>query len=299
MGFDMHIPTGMIEGMVCPVTTIVSVSAIATAAVLASKQERQPSALRFAMVSAGIFAGQMLNYPVAAGASGHLLGGVLAAVLLGVPQAVLALACVVTLQCLVFADGGLAVLGANLLNMAVIGAGLGGWLHLRLAASLPNRPRLAAGLAAWMSVMLAALACTVELALSGSASFTAAAPVMLGLHAGIGVGEALLTMALVSLPAFALASTGKTKLAVPALLLAAAVVVAPFACPWPDGLESAALRVGFAGGTSSAAPLAGYSVAAISHVWLATWLAAAAGVIGVFLCALPLARIWQRRSGNA
>jgi cobalt/nickel transport system permease protein len=148
-----------------------------------------------------------------------------------------------------------------------------------------------------MSVLLAALACTVELALSGAASFTAAAPAMLGLHAGIGVGEALLTVALVILPACAASTTIKSRLAVPALLLAA-VVAAPFVCPWPDGLESAALRVGFDEGSASTAPLADYMVPAIRQAWLSTWVAATIGMTLVFLCALPLARTWQRH-GNA
>ena len=268
-------------------TAALGMGGIAVAAMLAGKRNQQPSALRFAWVSAGIFAGQMLNYPVAAGTSGHLLGGVLAAALLGVPQAVLAMACVVTLQCLVFGDGGLPVLGANLLNMAVIGAGLGGWLWQKLNAAIPQNPRLALALGAWLSVMLAALACTVELAFSGTVPFTAAAPAMLGLHAGIGVGEALLTVALVSLPAIAMSSSGKARLAVPALLFAA-VVATPFVCPWPDGLESAALRVGFAEGRASAAPLADYMVPAIRHAWLSTWLAATIGVAMVFLCTLTV-----------
>jgi cobalt/nickel transport system permease protein len=293
----MHIPSDMIDGAVCPVTAALGVAGITVAARLASKSNQQPSPLRFACVSAGIFAGQMLNYPVTAGTSGHLLGGVLAAALLGVPQAVLAVACVVTLQCLVFGDGGLPVLGANLLNMAVVGAGLGGWLWQRLAAAMPRNPRLALGLGAWMSIMLATLACTVELALAGATSITAAAPAMLGLHASIGFGEALLTVALVTLPACAATPTIKSRLAIPALLLAA-VVAAPFVCPWPDGLESAALRVGFAQGSASAAPLADYMVPAIRQAWLSTWLAAGIGVILVFLCAWPLARIRQRR-GNA
>ena len=155
----MHIPTSMMNGAVCPVTAAVSVGGIAVAAAMAWKAEHKPAPARFAAVSAFIFAGQMVNFPVQFGTSGHLLGGVLAAALLGVPFGVLAIALVVTLQCLVFADGGLAVLGANLLNMAILGAGAGGWLWQRLAAeAAPQHRPLTLALAAWLSVLLAALA---------------------------------------------------------------------------------------------------------------------------------------------
>lgn len=121
----MHIPDSMLQGNVCSATAAVSVLGLVAAAYYGLKGQR-PSASRFAAVTALIFAGQMMNFPVQYGTSGHLLGGVLAAHLLGTPFGVLSVALVVVIQSLVFADGGVTVLGANVLNMAIIGAGLGG-----------------------------------------------------------------------------------------------------------------------------------------------------------------------------
>ena len=114
----MHIPDSMLQGAVCPVTAAVSVAGVLAAAWLVMKAEHKPTAGRFAAVVALIFAGQMMNFPIMDGTSGHLLGGVLAAAVLGTPLGVLAIALVVTIQSLVFSDGGVNVLGANMFNGA-------------------------------------------------------------------------------------------------------------------------------------------------------------------------------------
>ena len=230
----------MMEGAVCPVTAAVSVAGIAWVATMARKTVGKPTPARFAAVSALVFAGQMANFPVLSGTSGHLLGGVLAAALLGVPFGVMAIAVVVTLQCLVFADGGLSMLGANLLNMALLGAGLGGWMLNRITSLFPNHRPLALGLAAWISVLLASFGCSMELAAAGTIAFSHVTPAMLGVHAVIGLGEALVTVALVSLlDAPALQATECRKNFIPGIsAFLIALVIAPFACEWPDGLES-------------------------------------------------------------
>ena len=137
----MHIPNSMLQGHVCPVTAGVSILGIAIAAFKAISSKNKPAAARFGAIAALIFAGQMMNFPIQSGTSGHLLGGVLASALLGIPFGVLAMALVVTIQCIVFSDGGFSVLGANILNMALIGAGLGGVLHLLFFGKLYwNKP---------------------------------------------------------------------------------------------------------------------------------------------------------------
>jgi cobalt/nickel transport system permease protein len=150
------------------------------------------------VMAAFIFAAQMFNFQVAGGTSGHLLGGVLAAVLLGPWAATLVMACVVAVQALVFSDGGLVVMGANIFNMGVIGT-LGGFaLYLALAKVLggENRGRIpAAAIAGWVSVMAAALAMSLELIVSGTSPAEIVLPAMLGVHAFIGIGEALITAA--------------------------------------------------------------------------------------------------------
>ena len=102
---------------------------MAAAVVAAKKADAFPTAQKFALVSTAVFAMQMLNVPIGAGVSGHVIGGVFAAAVLGVPAAVLSVALVLVIQTLLFADGGLDMLGLNVFNMAVVGAGFGGLLR--------------------------------------------------------------------------------------------------------------------------------------------------------------------------
>jgi len=152
------------------------------------------------IMSAFIFAAQMINFPVVGGTSGHLLGGVLAAVLLGPYAGAVVLTCVLIFQCLVFQDGGLLALGANIFNMALIGT-IGGYLIFKgLNKILSNKKGslMGAGTAAWFSVVLAASFCALELALSGISPLGVVLPAMVGIHALIGIGEALITVAVLS-----------------------------------------------------------------------------------------------------
>lgn len=148
------------------------------------------------VMAAFIFAAQMINFQVAGGTSGHLLGGVLAAVLLGPWAATLVMACVVAVQALVFSDGGLVVMGANIFNMGLIGT-LGGFaLYLALAKVLGGEVRgriPAAAIAGWVSVMAAALAMSLQLIVSDTSPAQVVLPAMLVVHAFIGIGEALIT----------------------------------------------------------------------------------------------------------
>ena len=283
----MHIPNAMLNGAVCPVTASVSVLGVALAALGAFWSKHRPSAARFGAITALIFAGQMMNFPITGGTSGHLLGGVLAAALLGIPFGVLSIALVVTVQCVVFSDGGFAVLGANVLNMAIIGAGLGGLVNAYLAGRSPARSGryfAGLGLAAWLSVMMAALAVSVELALSGTIAFNKVAAAMLGTHALIGVGEALITVAACfALSAEQVSASPKRSVAVP--LAAAGVIAAmlsPFASGFPDGLEWVASKYSFLheSAPSFVSPLPDYSLSSIGHEALAT---GEAGLIGVAL----------------
>lgn len=299
----MHIAQNLMQGAICPVTAVLSGLCLAGAAFAAYRSLEKPAALRFAAVSALIFAAQMMNFPISDGTSGHLIGGVLASALLGIPFGVLALALVVSLQAVAFADGGLTVLGANVLNMAVIGAGLGGMLRWGLLQKLPvggARVWIATGLAAWASVMLAALACSVELALDGVLPLAKVVPAMLSVHALIGVGEALITVAALALldrPAAIGAVPASHRFAAPTL---AAVVIAlclsPFASSFPDGLEAvmAQFQVLHEAAPLFVTPLADYQVAGVDSEMLSTGLAGLLGVVLTFaiaaVLALPLTR---------
>lgn len=300
----MHIPQDLISGSLCPVTAAVSGLFLAGAAWTAYRSAEKPHALHFAAISALVFAAQMMNFPISGGTSGHLIGGVLASALLGVPFGVLALALVVSIQALVFADGGLTILGANVLNMAIIGAGLGGVLRLWLLKTLPaggTRFWMATALASWASVMLAALACSVELALAGVLPLSEVAPAMLGVHALIGVGEALITGAALVLfdrPAvIERAVPASRRFAAPTLAaLLIALCLSPFASSWPDGLEAVLTQyqVLHEAAPLFVTPLADYQVAGVASEMLSTGLAGLIGVVLTFLVAsalvLPLTR---------
>jgi cobalt/nickel transport system permease protein len=171
------------------------------------------------VMAAFIFAAQMFNFQVIGGTSGHLLGGVLAAVLLGPWAATLVMACVIGVQALVFQDGGLVVLGANIFNMGVIGTLGGYWLYRAGCRILGGEGRAripAAGIAAWVAVVVASVAMAAELALSGTTPLEIALPAMLSVHVLIGIGEALITMAALGFIAVTRADLFKLRDAGPA-----------------------------------------------------------------------------------
>jgi cobalt/nickel transport system permease protein len=201
----MHIPDGFLSPEVSGATAGAVALAVAGAVALKRRDDRRHPPLMeeegaplLGVTAAFIFAAQMLNFPVAAGTSGHFMGSLLAVLLLGPGRGLLVMALVLGLQALLFADGGVLAYGANLFNMGVVG-GWGGWLLYRLLrAPLPDTARgtaLAAGIAAWGGLLLASAAAALELALSGTVALGLALPAMVGVHAIIGVGEALITSA--------------------------------------------------------------------------------------------------------
>jgi cobalt/nickel transport system permease protein len=149
------------------------------------------------MVAALIFAAQMFNFPVDKGTSGHLIGGVLAVVLLGPFAGTIAVAAVVIIQALFFADGGLMVMGANVVNMACLGALVSYYIYAGIKRYLLEWQSIA--VAAWCSVMIAATATSLEIGLSGTFALGAVMGAMLKVHAVIGIAEALITVALVNI----------------------------------------------------------------------------------------------------
>jgi len=297
----MHIPNGMLHGGVCPVTAVVSAVSIGLAALRAFIAVNKPSAAKFASITALIFAGQMMNFPISGGTSGHLLGGVLAAALLGIPFGILSVALVVTIQCLVFSDGGFSVLGANIFNMAVVGAGLGGVFQAYFRRYNENSFGYALGLgfSAWLALMLAALACSVELALSGTVGFQRVIGAMLGTHAFIGIGEGLITATV----CFALATEAvniSRRKSVTIPLIASGIIafiLSPFASGLPDGLEWVAKKFNFLheSAPSFVSPLPDYTVPLISNESLTTGLAGLAGVIITFAVAWAVAIVLNKK----
>ncbi len=198
----MHIPDGFLSAATVATTCAVSAGGVANAVRVANKKLGEKQVPMMGILAAFIFAAQMLNFPIAGGTSGHLIGAALAAILLGPWAAVLIMSCVLIGQSLIFQDGGLLALGANILNMGII-ASFSGYYTYRLTTLLTGnnkRGRLAGSFAgAWISVLLPAMAAAVELAVSGTSPLMVALPAMAGIHALIGIGEGLITVAVLSL----------------------------------------------------------------------------------------------------
>ncbi|MGQ9682193.1 MAG: energy-coupling factor ABC transporter permease [Anaerolineae bacterium] len=197
----MHIPDGFVSPATAAVTYVASGAAVAYAARRANATLGERQVPLMGVSAAFIFAAQMLNFTVAGGTSGHLLGGALAAILLGPWVGTLVITAVLAVQALLFQDGGLLALGANVFNMAVVGVWTGYAVYTVLGRLL-GEGRVAvlvrAFAAGWLSVVLAALCCAVELAISGTSSWAVAVPAMGGIHALIGIGEGLITVAVLA-----------------------------------------------------------------------------------------------------
>jgi cobalt/nickel transport system permease protein len=198
----MHIPDGFLNAPTLVGTAVVSAGGLANAVRLVGKALNEKQVPLMGIMAAFIFAAQMLNFPVAGGTSGHFLGAALCAILLGPWAAVTILALVLIAQCFIFQDGGMLALGANILNMGIIG-GLGSYLLYRLGVKVMGynlRSKIISGyFAAWASVVLASTACALELAVSGASPLSVVVPAMLSVHVIIGLVEGSITVSAIAL----------------------------------------------------------------------------------------------------
>ncbi|RME37643.1 MAG: cobalamin biosynthesis protein CbiM, partial [Thermoflexia bacterium] len=200
----MHIPDGFLSIGVIVVCWVLSIIGIGFALARTRKALGERQVPVMGVLAAFIFAAQMLNFTIAGGTSGHFLGAALAAILLGPWAAMLTMTTVVAIQALLFQDGGLLALGANILNMAVIGPIVAYGFYRGVRTLLGNRKGslLVAGfVAAWVSIVVAAVACAIELGFSGTSPIGVALPAMAGIHALIGIGEGLITLGALALVA--------------------------------------------------------------------------------------------------
>ncbi len=309
----MHIPDGFLDAKTAVTMGVLSAGGL----VVALRQTRlhlPPRRVPLLGLSAAfVFAAQMLNFPVAGGTSGHLIGGVLTAALLGPSAAVIVISSVLIVQCFLFADGGVTALGANIFNMALI-SGVFGWAIYyaisRIVKGLFGRI-VAATFAAWVSTALAAIVCAGELAASGIVPWKIAFPAMAGVHALIGIGEAIITALvlstvwtnrpdLVALPGeiSRTARSYRPLIAYGGLIaLGLALFISPFASHAPDGLDKTAADHGFLQNATLLihSPLGDYHFPSISAQTLATALAGAIGTILVFVLAWIFAGILVRK----
>jgi len=194
----MHIPDGFVDGPTSLGAALLAIAVIAYSLRMTARTLDEREVPVVGLVAAFVFAVQMLNFPVANGTSGHLLGGVLAAVMVGPYAGALAVTVVLVVQALLFADGGLSALGLNVINMALVGAYLGYGVFLivrRLLGRSPASVTPAAGVAAFCAPVLASVAFTIEYAIGGNdaVSIGAVAASMIGVHVLIGIGEGVIT----------------------------------------------------------------------------------------------------------
>ena len=190
----MHIPDGFLSIAISIVCWLITISTLGVAISRTNKSLGEKQVPLMGVMAAFIFAAQMINFPVAGGTSGHLLGGALAAITLGPWAGMLVMTAVIAVQGLLFQDGGLLVMGANILNMGLLTSAVGYGLYRSVIGGKLTTRLVVAGVAAWLSVMTGALATSLQLWLSGTANLGIVIPAMLGVHALIGLGEALITV---------------------------------------------------------------------------------------------------------
>jgi len=194
----LHIPDGFLSTPISIVGWVATIAIVALAARMANNRLNERAVPLMGVMAAFIFAAQMMNFPVAGGTSGHMLGGALAAILLGPWAAVIVMAAVVGLQAFLFQDGGIAVLGVNIFNMGILTAFVGYGVY-RVVQMVIGGGRTAsligAFAAAWITVEAAAVLTAFQLALSDTSPLNVALPAMVGVHALIGIGEGLITAA--------------------------------------------------------------------------------------------------------
>lgn len=289
----LHIPDGFLSTAVALVFWLITIAFVSIAARRVQQDFDERLAPLMGILAAFIFAAQMINFPVAGGTSGHLLGGALAAIILGPWAAILVMTAVIGAQAILFQDGGLLVMGANIFNMGILTALIGFGLY-RSAAGRSRRTKLVvAAVAAWLTVMAGALSTSLQLWLSGTSTLNIVMPAMLGVHALIGVGEALITAGALAFimqtrpdllsDAQVTAKGGRLWIIAGAAITLLVIFLAPFASANPDGLERVAEDMGFVN-AGVAAPyqlLPDYTIPLLGETSLSTIIAGAIGAIVV------------------
>jgi cobalt/nickel transport system permease protein len=309
----MHIPDGFLSVTVSLVLWALSIVAIAYALRRVNQDLDERKIPLMGVLAAAIFAGQMLNFSVTGGTSGHLMGAAIATILLGPWAAVLVMTAVVGIQALIFQDGGILALGANIFNMGVVGVSVSYFTYRTITQIARNQKWgvFVGGFAAgWLSIFIAALGVALQLALSGTSPANLAVPVMGSIHALIGVGEGLITVGAL---AFLYASRpdlvtangkgaplGKAAWVGGLVIALALAALAPLASANPDGLEWVAEQRGFL--DRGQGPLYNvipdYVFPGISNEAAATILAGVVGVVIVLGVVAALTYSRRRRSAE-
>lgn len=304
----LHIPDGFLNLIVSVICWIITALVVGAAISRTNKALGEKQIPLMGVMAAFIFAAQMINFPVAGGTSGHLLGGALAAIVLGPWAAMLVMTAVIAVQALLFQDGGLLVMGANILNMGLVTAAIGYGLYRSVSGSSRAVKLSVAGVAAWLSVMAGALLTALQLWLSGTSQLGIVIPAMLGVHALIGLGEAFIT---VSALAFIMqtrpdllgegsesAKGSRSWIFVGGVIALIVVLLSPFASADPDGLERVAENLGFIGAGQSAPYeiIPDYAIPFLGETALSTIVAGLVGIVVVGVIIVLIGRGMKAKS---
>jgi cobalt/nickel transport system permease protein len=299
----LHIPDGFLSVPVSLIFWLLTIVVIILALRRSGDQFEDRRIPLMGIMAAFIFAGQMINFPVAGGTSGHLLGGTLAAIALGPWGAILAMTAVVGVQGLLFQDGGLLAMGANIFNMGILTVIIGYGIYRLFSARSRKTQLVASGVAAWFSVMAGASMTGFQLWLSGTVSLGIVMPAMLGVHTLIGIGEALITVAALSYvfrtrPDVMQHSGGRGWSLAGIVAALGMLVLAPLASAHPDGLERVAEDLGFlsAGRGVAFRVLPNYVIPALGNGGLSTIAAGLTGLVVVIGLLALVSRLVRRNA---
>jgi cobalt/nickel transport system permease protein len=306
----MHIPDGFLSAVVSIIFWFLSIVVISIALTKLNKNTDERKMPLIGMLGAAIFAAQMINFVVIGGTSGHLMGAAIAAILVGPWAAVLVMTTVVAVQAVIFQDGGLLVLGANIFNMGILGVAASYIVYkiiTRLFKSKKWGIYLAGFSAAWFSIVLASVSVSLQLALSGTSPIRIVLPAMVGIHSLIGIGEGLITIGALTLvfaarpdilqPTRERFTPGAILAIIGFGLALGLVLLSPMASTYPDGLEWVAEQQGFLNAAREPVYqiIPDYILPGISNEALATILAGILGITFVFIIGLILAYARRKR----
>jgi len=287
----LHIPDNFLSLFIAILFWGITASAVGMAISKTNKSLGEKQIPLMGVMAAFIFAAQMLNFPVAGGTSGHFLGGALAAIVLGPWAAILVMTAVIAVQGLLFQDGGLVVMGANIFNMGVLTAVISFGLYRSVIGKSKGLRLAVAGIGAWLSTIAAALVTSLQLWLSGTSQLQIVLLPMLGVHVLIGIGEAIITVAALAflertrpdlLNEKATSEKGGRGWVVGGVLVSlVAVLLSPLASSNPDGLERVAEDMGFLhlGQSAPFQILPDYTVPFLGQTPLSTIVAGAVGTL--------------------
>lgn len=255
---QMHIPDGFLTLVVAAVFWIISGLVLFIALRKVNKDLKESDLPLMGILGAAIFAGQMINFSVTGGTSGHLMGAALATILLGPWQAIIVMTSVVSVQAVIFQDGGILALGANIFNMGIIAVTVTYFVKQFIEKLFKDTRRgilSSSFLSAWFSVFISSLSAALMLSISGTSPANLAIPAMAAIHALIGIGEGLITLSAVTfiysnrrdlLNLKSLKQPGNQSILVSGVLLTLVLaILAPLASSHPDGLEWVASKIGF------------------------------------------------------